>query len=553
MLSKITGVRPLWGLTPFMLFLLVLFLLAGCAATPERYVAPDYDFQVLVPGSPMHGVHGLAFDRNDNLYGASLTGYSVYRIDTQTGEVGTLVEPPLGSADDVAVAPDGTIAWTAGAFSAVHALTPDGEIRVLAEGLSGVNSINYSPDGRLFVTQIFGGDALWEIDPQGEAEPRRIAKKLGGLNGFEVTADLQLYGPLFLKGKIVRVDIASGEVTEIADGFKVPAAVNLDSQGRLYVVDFHDGSVTRLDLESGGREVIAELEPPLDNLAINSRDEIYVSNPATNTITAIDPDTGATRVVTSGHFSAPGGIDIAQIDGRTAVLVADFWGNRTIDAETGQRTMLASPQGVTASASLATHDNVLALASIWPFGLLYIIDRDAQKIIKTAKFKAPYNPVFFSDGSVVVADYEAGTLTRLAPGKSRDKDEFAVGLEGPVGLATDGDEILYVGEYDSGRIWQLDLVSGERRLIAEGLDRPEGLAVTRDGRVLVAETGTGRLVRIKPGASEFDVIADNLAIGLPGGDDMPAPFIPTGVAVDADDNIYISADRANALYKLSRK
>jgi len=445
------------------------------------------------------------------------------RSDPQTGEVDTLVEPPLGSADDVAVAPDGTIAWTAGAFSAVHALTPDGEFRVLADGLAGINSINYSPDGRLFVTQIFGGDALWEIDP------------------------------LFLKGKIVRVDIASGEVTEIADGFTVPAAVNLDSQGRLYVVDFHDGSVTRLDLESGDREVIAELEPPLDNLAINSRDEIYVSNPATNTITAIDPDTGATRIVTSGHFSAPGGIDIAQIDGRTVVLVADFWGNRTIDAETGQRTMLSSPQGVIASASLATQDDVLALASIWPFGLLYMIDRDAQKIIKTAKFKAPYNPVFFSDGSVVVADYEAGTLTRLAPGKSRDKDEFAVGLEGPVGLATDGDEILYVGEYDGGRIWQLDLVSGERRIVAEGLDRPEGLAVTRDGRVLVAETGTGRLLRIKPGATQFDVIADNLAIGLPGGDDMPAPFIPTGVAVDADDNIYISADRANALYKLSRK
>jgi sugar lactone lactonase YvrE len=533
--------------------LILLTVLTGCASAPERHVAPDYDFEVLVPGSPMHGVHGLAFDQNNELFGASLIGNSIYRIGTRTGHVSTFIAPPLGNADDVAFAPDGTIAWTAGAFSAVHALTPDGDIKILADGLPGVNSINYSPNGRLFVTQVFGGDALWEIDSKGVAEPRRIAKKLGGLNGFEVTEDLQLYGPLFLKGKIVRVDIASGEVTEIADGFKVPAAVNLDSQGRLYVVDFQDGSVTRLDLKSGARDIIAELEPPLDNLAINSRDEIYVSNPATNTITAIDPDTGATRVITSGHFSAPGGIDIAQIDGRTVVFVADFWGNRYIDAETGERTMLKLPQGVTASASLATHDDVLALASIWPFGLLYIIDRDAQKIIKTAKFKAPYNPVFFSDGSVVVADYTAGTLTRLAPGKSRDKDVFAVGLEGPVGLATDGDEILYVGEYDSGRIWQLDLVSGERKMIAEGLDRPEGLAVIQDGRVLVAETGAGRLLRIKPDTGEFDVVADNLAIGLPGGADMPAPFIPTGVAVDADDNIYISADRTNALYKLSRK
>ncbi len=417
----------------------LLCFLAGCASTsPERFVAPDYQLDILVPGSAMHGVHGLAFDQNDVLYGASLVGYSVYRIDTQTGEVSTVVGPPLGNADDVAVGPDGTIAWTAGAFSAVHALTPGGEIKVLASDLPAVNSINYSPDGRLFVTQIFGGDALWEIDPNGVDEPRLVAKRLGGLNGFEVTADDQLYGPLFLKGKVVRVDLASGEVTEIADGFSVPAAVNLDSSGRIIVVDFEDGSVTRLDPESAARDVIVTLEPPLDNLAINSRDEIYVSNPATNTITAIDPDTGATREVTSGNFSAPGGISVAQIEGRTVVLVADFWGNRYFDAVTGERTMLPSPRGVTASASLAATDDLLALASIWPFGLLYIVDRQTEKIVKTAKFKAPYSPVFLADGSVVVADYTAGTLTRLAPGKSRDKSELASGLDGPLGLAADG-------------------------------------------------------------------------------------------------------------------
>jgi len=349
------------------------------------------------------------------------------------------------------------------------------------------------------------------------------------------------------------VDLASGEVTEIADGFAVPAAVNLDSSGRIIVVDFEDGSVTRLDLESGERDIIVQLEPPLDNLAINSRDEIYVSNPATNTITAIDPVTGATREVTSGNFSAPGGISVAQIDGRTVVLVADFWGNRYFDAVTGERTMLPSPRGVTASASLAATDDLLALASIWPFGLLYIVDRQTEKIVKTAKFKAPYNPVFLADGSVIVADYEAGTLTRLAPGKSRDKFEIASGLDGPLGLATDGNQQLYVSEYNSGRILQLDLNDGERRLVIDGLDRPEGLALTRDGRLLVAETGTQRLLRIEPGSGAVDTVADGLAIGLMGGDDLPRPFIPTGVAVDADDNIYVTADIDNALYKLTRK
>lgn len=539
-----------WGLT----LVVLSCLLAGCVTqTPARYVAPDYQFEILVPGSPMHGVHGLAFDASDNLFGASLIGYSVYRIDTQTGEVSTVVGPPLGNSDDVAFGPDGTLAWTAGAFSAVHALTPAGDFKVLADELPAVNSINYAPDGRLFVTQIFGGDALWEIDPQGAAEPRQVAKRLGGLNGFEVTGDNQIYGPLFLKGKVVRVNIASGEVTEVADGFQVPAAVNMDSRGRLFVVDFADGSVTRLDLASGDRVVIAQLEPPLDNLAINSRDEIYVSNPATNTITAIDPDSGETREVTHGESSGPGGIAIAQINGRTVVLVADFWGNRYFDAITGERTMLPAPQGVTASASLAASDDRLALASIWPFGLLYIIDRDANKVIKTGKFKAPYSPVFLADGSVVVADYAAGTLTRLAPGKSRGKKVIASELEGPVGLAVSDDQQIFVGEYDGGRVWRIDSETGERLLVTDGLDRPEGLALTRDGHVLVAETGKQRLLRIKPGSGAVEILADGLAIGLAGGEDLPKPFIPTGVTVDADDNIYISADIANALYKLTRR
>jgi len=122
-----------------------------------------------------------------------------------------------------------------------------------------------------------------------------------------------------------------------------------------------------------------------------------------------------------------------------------------------------------------------------------------------------------------------------------------------LGLAVAGDLQLYVGEYDGGRIWKIDLAGGARQLVTDGLDRPEGLALTPDGRLLVAETGTRRLLRIEPGSGVVDVVADNLAIGLEGGDDLPRPFIPTGVAVDAGGNIYISADIDNALYKLTRK
>ena len=134
-------------------------------------------------------------------------------------------------------------------------------------------------------------DALYEIDVAGEKPPRLIAENLGGLNGFEVTTDNKLYGPLFFKDKIVQVNLDNGDITEIADGFTRPAAVNIDKDNNLYVVDRDTGEVTRIELESMDRRVVAHLEPPLDNLAIDDRGFVYVSNPAFNRVTEINPET----------------------------------------------------------------------------------------------------------------------------------------------------------------------------------------------------------------------------------------------------------------------
>ena len=54
----------------------------------------------------------------------------------------------------------------------------------LANNLPGVNSVNFGPDGKLYVTTVFIGDGLYEIDKTGKAPPREILKGLGGLNGF---------------------------------------------------------------------------------------------------------------------------------------------------------------------------------------------------------------------------------------------------------------------------------------------------------------------------------------------------------------------------------
>ena len=63
----------------------------------------------------------------------------------------------------------------------------------------------------------------------------------------------------------------------VADGFKVPAAVNFDSKGNLWVVDTALGQLVRVDPKSGSKKMVAQLKPSLDNLAIDDKDRIYVS------------------------------------------------------------------------------------------------------------------------------------------------------------------------------------------------------------------------------------------------------------------------------------
>ena len=87
--------------------------------------------------------------------------------------------------------------------------------------MGGPNSLAFGKDGRLFVSEVFLGDALYEIDlknvdkpdfkPFPRSELRRIAEKMGGLNGFEIHKDDGfLYGPLWFKGQVVKINLETG-------------------------------------------------------------------------------------------------------------------------------------------------------------------------------------------------------------------------------------------------------------------------------------------------------------------------------------------------------
>jgi len=527
----------------------LILALAGCAApAPTRPVAWSAP-EVLVAPSSFNGVHGLAVDARGRLLAASVVGNSLWEVDRQTGAARVLIPGPDGQADDIAVGPKGELAWTNYLMGMVRLRESDtAPIKVLAKDLPGINSLDFDRrSGKLYASQVFLGDALWEIDVTGAAAPRLIAKDLGGFNGFEVGPDGMLYGPLWFKGQVVKINPANGQVTVINREFKIPAAANLDGKGNLWVVDTNTGELSKVELASGRKTVMKKLKPAIDNLAISPEGTIYVANMADNSIEAFNPATGDVRLLTGGKLAVPAGV---KIDGDT-LWVADIFSFRKVDARTGAVTDIFRMQSSDMEYPFAvgvspTH---FALTS-WFTGSVQLVDRATLKTSAMIHgLKAPTDALPMADGSVVFIELATGSVVRASGDKFATRQVIAQGLAGPVQMVLGKDGGLYVTEA-AGKLTRVNLADGSKRTVAEGLALPEGVAETPWGSFIVAETAARRLTEIDPANGSKRMVADNLPIGLPPGPGMPPPYVVTGVAVGADGIVYFTADRNNALYRI---
>jgi streptogramin lyase len=518
--------------------------------------AQTYEVTKLVPGSAFHGVHGLGIDKAGRLFAGSVAGAALYEVDRNSGTAKVAIPAPEGMADDIAFAPDGTMAWTGFLTGDLYSRKGDGPIKKLASGLPGINSLAYRRDGRLYATQVFLGDALYEIDVEGVKPPRMIMEKMGGLNGFEFGPDDRLYGPLWFKGQVVKVDVDKPELTVVADGFKIPAAVNLDSKGNLWVVDTALGQLVRVDPKSGAKKMVAQLKPSLDNLAIDDKDRVFVSNMADNGIQEIDPETGAARQLIIGKLALPGGIAVVSEGLKETIYVADVFAYRTVDGATGEVSELARmhADGVTLEYPMsATAKGDEVILSSWFTGTVQVIDRKTGKTREMMHgFKAPHDAIRLEDGSILVNELGSKSLIRAGGEHGKDRSVLIGDLEGPVGLVGGSSGEVFVTEAFSGQVSTVKS-SGQKTVIARDLKMPEGIALAPDGKLIVAEVGAKRIVEIDPPNANVKEIAGNLPIGLPAAPGGLPTNIPTGVAVGASGTIYFSSDIENAIYRIAKK
>lgn len=526
---------------------------------PSVSVAQDDKaaFEILVQGSPLTGsANGMFFDNQDRLIVASALANLIFVVDPESGAILETWGPEQGVLfpDDVTVGPDDTVYYTDTVGGRVVAIASDGTTTTLAEGLPGANPITLADDGHLFVAQCFGeSTGVYELIE--DSEPRLIIGEQPGCatNGMDVGPDGMIYGPRWFEGRVVKIDPATGETTPVLEGLGIPSAVKFNADGVLHVLDALRGEVLTVDIGTGESSVKATVWPGMDNLAFDSTGRLYISSYVEGTIVELLAD-GTTRTVIQGGLVNTSGI---ALHGDT-VISGGFYGLKGFDTTSGEMTWespshyLISPLGNPMTVST---DGENLLLTSWLNNAVKVWNpSDDSLVAEYTDFAVPLNAIRFQ-GDLIVAEVGSSNVVRANGNDPTQREVLFGDLVVPAGLAaTDND--LWVADWGGGTVWQVigdGEVLAEPLAVATGLMLPEGLAVTADEQLIVVETGLDRVVSIDPVTSELTVLAEGLQLSQTAVEGIPLP--PTlwfnAVTVDEGGVIYVNADVANVIYRIT--
>ncbi len=519
---------------------------AGVAGA--RVLDPSYKAVRLVKDTLFPGCNGATIGMDGALYVVHTANNSTTRIDLKTMKAAPFVLPSAGAfiTDDITSDDKGNFysTGTTPIVGEVYRIDQNGVKTVIARGLTAPNGIQYNKHtGRLFTSECFQANRVFELDPTGAKEPRLLVKEnvIPVPEGFGFDPDTNdLIIPDMGTGKILRVNPDSGDIKTIAENFRAPIALKVGPDKMAYFPEL-GGVVYRLSLDGQKREKLAQLPPGLDNLAITPEGRLFITGYWDATVYEVATDG-------SGKFKTlfPKGPN--TINGvlfkNGKLLISDAIMIRIVEKGKYIPTKLNAwaAHGMPLPIGLANGpgDQVF-----WPDAVnnaLAIGDPGKGEFKAIAgDLKRPMAALMTSDGSkVYVAEYGAGQITEVSLTDGAKKP-LTTGLEGPLSMAII-DHTLYVGEAKAGRISKVDLTNGNKEVFLAGVAaKPNALLNDGSGNLLFLDGATGRLSRVNPNTLKISVIAENLPSGGYGitGSYPPVEFPGASMTTDPKGNIYI--------------
>ena len=245
-----------------LIVLWVLLLSPGSPAAEPKALDAGYKVVRLVKDSQLPGgCNGAVIGPDGALYVVHVMTGEISRIDLKTNKLSQFV-PGYGGTyitDDLTADDAGNfyVTGTTAFVGEVYRIDRNGLKTVIAkpadfEGLTAPNGIQYNKrTGRLFMSECFWANRVFELDPTGAQKPRLLVKEnvIKVPEGFDfdrATNDLII--PDMGAGKIVRVNPDTGDVKIIAEGFAAPIALKVGKDNMAYIPEI-GGNVYRLGLD----------------------------------------------------------------------------------------------------------------------------------------------------------------------------------------------------------------------------------------------------------------------------------------------------------------
>jgi sugar lactone lactonase YvrE len=400
-------------------------------------------------------------------------------------------------------------------------------------GLYGANGMQFGPDRRLYIVQVFGSQvsaidtntgAVETISPSGGpiVGPDDLAFDSGG----------NMYATEVMSARVCARS-ANGQVRIIADNVTAANGITV-YKDRIFMDEFRPGGSLYELFPDGRTPRLMASDLPLPNaLSVGPDGQLYFPAVVAGEIWRMPLDGGRPQRFIAG-LAAPTAV---KFDPRGFLVTTQALNGEVarIDIQNGTKTTVGKVRRGTDNFAIAADGRVFVSHYV-DGGVVEVLADGSERMLVAPGFLGPMGLSFGNDGLLYAADGLSiaaidlnGTCQRVAilfdenyPGYVRG---LAAGSEGTLCVTNSaGDLIAYRPE------------THEARTIASGLNEVYGLALGLNGNFFVAEGGEGRLLEITSGG---DVKVRARSLGR-----------PTGIAVAADGACYVSDARGGRVYKV---
>ena len=408
-----------------------------------------------------------------------------------------------------------------------------------------------APDGT--VTTIAGGNGGGLQDGPGEIARFSLPSDVAvGGDGSIYVADsgnhrIRKITPDGVVSTVAGSDRAGAGPWEIRDGpsdeawFAGPSALALGPYGDLYIVERF--ALRRLSLSGWVSTITGDThagwrDGPTEKAQFRSLYDIAVDD--AGNLYLIDDDR-----VSTGSFGKPQAIRKIDTSGMVTTLYRDEYPSLggTLAYASG---LAVTGDGVVYLANTGRHQIVRLTAE----GGLRAVAGSGEKghldgSHGAAAFSSPRRMSFAPDGTLVVADQDGSVIRGIVPGRGGPGSEAVQLADFEALPRVPGVTVgVFAGAGSQGLV---DGPGSQARFVF-----PQGLALDGAGNLIVADPFNAAIRAVAPDGT-VTTIAGGSGKGDRDGPCVEAQFVrPAGVAVDADDAIYVADSTANRIRRIDR-